>query len=254
MKFLTYNILNGGKAGIQLIKAVIAKENPDYVTISEANTFAKSKSKLLKEIASDLKYPYYEVALSGEYNYHVAVLSRLKFKKVLQIKPLMRAGIITIVDSPIGELSIISTHLTPYTEDLRLPEVDLIVKTQKPYQNKILMGDMNSLSRYDGYKEEMIKSFNEMQLKKFTTAGRLRFDAVGKLELNGYNDTALLFKKNKEYTVPTSLNEYQAHSNMRLDYIFVSKSLIENVKDYSVVKNNLTDKASDHYPVVVVLG
>src|SRR4030042_642302 len=122
----------------------------------------------------------------------------------------MRAGIMAIVDSSVGELSIISTHLTPYSEDLRLPEVDLLVKTQKPYTNKILLGDMNSLSKHDGYKEKMINSFNEMQMKKFTFTGHLRFDVVGKLELNGYHDTALLFKKNKEYTAPTSLNEYQA--------------------------------------------
>lgn len=60
-------------------------------------------------------------------------------------------------------------------------------------------------------------------------------------------------KKNKDYTASTSINEYSAHSNMRLDYIFLSKSLLNHLKDYSVIKNNITEKASDHYPIIIEL-
>jgi len=41
---------------------------------------------------------------------------------------------------------------------------------------------------------------------------------------------------------------------MRLDYIFVSESLVPCLQSYTVVKNELADKASDHYPVVVELN
>ena len=112
---------------------------------------------------------------------------------------------------------------------------------------------MNSLSKHSGHRDGMIKSFNGMQVKKFTTNGKLRFDAIDKIMAKGYYDSALLLKKNKVYTAPTSLNEYEAHSNMRLDYIFVSESLIKNVKSSEAVKNTLTEKASDHYPVIVKL-
>ena len=92
-----------------------------------------------------------------------------------------------------------------------------------------------------------------MQLKKFTTDGKLRFDAISKIISNGYVDCAVRLGKNKEYTAPTSINEYSAHSNMRLDYIFLSESLIRHLKGYKVIKSDLTEKASDHYPVVVEL-
>jgi len=49
------------------------------------------------------------------------------------------------------------------------------------------------------------------------------------------------------------VNRDPYHAELRLDYIFVSDSLRENVASYSVVKNALTDKASDHYPIVVSL-
>jgi len=92
-----------------------------------------------------------------------------------------------------------------------------------------------------------------MQLKKFTTDGKLRFDAISKILDQGYVDSAVLMGKNSEHTAPTAINEYAAHFNMRLDYIFISKALLFHLKGYSVIKNDLTNKASDHYPVIVTL-
>ena len=154
----------------------------------------------------------------------------------------------------IGKLSIGGLHLTPYTEDKRLPEIDLITKAQSKYKNKILMGDMNSLSETDNYSPNIIKGFNEMQLKKFTTRGVFRFDAMKRILASGYVDPAVIFLKNEIYTAPTSINEYGAHTNMRLDYILVSPSLVANISNYNVVRNNLTEAGSDHYPVTLEMN
>ena len=152
-----------------------------------------------------------------------------------------------------GELSVASFHLTPYSEDLRHPEIDLILDFQKQYLNKVLMGDMNSLSKNDGYNENIIDGFNDVQTKKFTRDGKLRFDVTDKILSTGYQDSAVLLAKNKDNTVPTPSNKDAAHAEMRLDYIFLSDSLSQHLTSYKVVKNELTDKASDHYPVVVTL-
>jgi exodeoxyribonuclease-3 len=253
MKLMTYNILNGGEAGIDLVIDVVKQHAPDYLTINEANTFTANGHAILKKIANEANFPYYELALSGEYDYHVAALSKYPFKKVQKLTPLMRACIIALVETELGDISIASLHLTPYTEDLRHPEIDLITNYQKQYKNTILMGDMNSLSKYDNYDENMIKNFNEMQLKKFTTDERLRLDAIEKILSVGYFDSAYELKKNEEYTAPTAINEYGAHSNMRLDYIFLSQSLLPHLKSYEVVKDEHTEKASDHYPVCIEL-
>jgi len=250
---MSYNILNGGEAGLDLVIDVVRSESPDYLTINEANTFADSNQKVLREFAERTGFKYYELALSGEYDYHVAALSKYPIHKVQKLQPLMRACIVGVVKTEVGEISIASLHLTPYTEDLRHPEIDLIVGYQSKFKNRVLMGDMNSLSPNDGYSPEMIKDFNEMQLKKFTTDGKLRFDAISKILSSGYIDCAVKLDKNRIHTAPTTVNEYSAHSNMRLDYIFVSESLVPSIQSYGVVKTNLTDKASDHYPVVVEL-
>jgi exodeoxyribonuclease III len=254
MKLMTYNILNGGEAGINLVIDIIKQEAPDFLSINEANTFASNKE-IIERISKETTLPYFHLALSGEHDYHVAVFSKYPFKKLEEIKPLMRAGILVVVDTEIGEICIVGTHLTPYTEDLRLPEIERIMDAQKQHQNRILMGDMNSLSKYDDYNPETINVFNDMQMKKFTTERKLRFDVIDKIRSAGYFDVGQEKGKNKVYTAPTaSINELEAHLNMRLDYIFVSESLLKQVISYDVVKNQLTDKASDHYPVIVTLN
>lgn len=250
---MSYNIFDGGEERLPLIINAIKKESPDYLTINEANTFAKDDNKILKEISQQIGLPYFDIALSGEYDYHVAIFSKFPIKKVHKLQPLMRACIVSLIETEFGELSIASLHLTPYSEDLRHPEIDKIIDFQKQYNNRILMGDMNSLSRHDDYNSGIVNEFNEQQLKKFTTDGKLRFDAIDKILSTEYYDTAQQLRKNKEFTVPTPANKDDAHSVMRLDYIFVSQSLLPRLESYTVVKNELTNKASDHYPITIGL-
>ena len=253
MRLITYNILDGAIRTLPEITKIVQNEKPDYLTLNEANTFANENSKILKQFARETGFPYFDIALSGEHNYHVAVFSKYPFKEIHKLQPLARACFIGLIDSPLGELSVASLHLTPASEDKRNPEIDLIVSFQNRYGSRILTGDMNSLSRYDEYDQGMIKDFNEVQIGKFTTEGKLRFDAIDKILSAGYFDAAVQLKKNKERTVPTPVNKDIAHAQMRLDYFFLSHSLLTHLEEYAVLKNDLTNKASDHYPILVEL-
>jgi len=249
MKLMTYNILNGGEGRLDLILRVIKTENPDFLVINEANRFDKEDK--LNKFSKEIGLPYFKLSLSGEFDYHTAVFSKSPFKEIKEIKPLRNAGIITVVETEFGEIAIAGVHLTPQTEDQRLLEVDLILEQQKQYQNKILIGDMNSLSAADNYNEEIIKRFNETQLDKFTTNGKFRFDVINKIISTGYSDTAIIFEKQQIPTVPTEIKADEAHlTNIRVDYIFISESLKNKLKNYSVIKNDITKKTSDHYPVI----
>ena len=246
---MTYNILNGGEGRLDLILRVIKTENPDFLVINEANRFDKEDK--LNKFSKEIGLPYFKLSLSGEFDYHTAVFSKSPFKEIKEIKPLRNAGIITVVETEFGEIAIAGVHLTPQTEDQRLLEVDLILEQQKQYQNKILIGDMNSLSAADNYNEEIIKRFNETQLDKFTTNGKFRFDVINKIISTGYSDTAIIFEKQQIPTVPTEIKADEAHlTNIRVDYIFISESLKNKLKNYSVIKNDITKKTSDHYPVI----
>lgn len=253
MKLMTYNVFNGGQDRLTIVIEAIQRESPDYLTINEANGFSDNNNKVLKEISKMIGLSYYDIALSGEYDYHVAIFSKYPFKSVRKPRPLMRACLVVEMVTELGEISIASFHLTPYAEDLRLPEIDLVLKSQSGVKKSILMGDMNSLFKADEYDLGIIKDFNDIQIKKFTTNRKLRFDVTDKILSAGYYDCALELKRNKDNTVPTILNEDSAHGHMRLDYIFISESLLPNLTNYGVIKNDLTNRASDHYPVLVEL-
>ena len=48
---MTYNILDGASETLSEIIEIVKKESPDYLTLNEANTFARDDSKILKEFA-----------------------------------------------------------------------------------------------------------------------------------------------------------------------------------------------------------
>lgn len=254
MKLMTYNILNGGEDRIELITRVILNEKPDFLVINEANGFNKNDNQKLNVFAEQIGLPHSNLSLSGEYEYHTAIFSKYPFTNIKQLKPMRNAGIMINIKTKFGDLSIAGIHLTPYTDDLRLKEIELIINQQKQYQNRILMGDLNSLSLSDNYNQKIIKGFNNYQLEKFTKDGKLCFDVIERIISHGYLDTANVFNEQKVNTVPTKINQDQAHSTgIRVDYIFISESLKDKVKNYSVIKNPLTEKASDHYPVIIEL-
>jgi exodeoxyribonuclease III len=253
MKLMAYNIFNGAVNKLPQIIEIVNAESPDYLTLNEANTFANNGNEILKRFAQATNFSYFDLDLSGKRDYHVAIFSKYPLKTVQKLQPLDRACLVAVIDTEFGKLSIASLHLTPFTEDLRHDEINLVVDLQKQYPNKILLGDMNSLSRIDNYDENMIKEFNGIQLKKFTKEGNMRYDAIDKILSTGYYDVAVEVNKNEKYTVPTKSNLDAAHSQLRLDYIFVSKPLLDHLSFYDVIKNDLTDGASDHYPIVAEL-
>jgi exodeoxyribonuclease III len=254
MKLMTYNLLNGAIDQFDEVIKVINDIQPDFLTLNEANGFDKNNNQRLKEFAVRTKLLQCHLAICGDGDsYHVAVFSKTPFVSLKEINPMARAGILVIINSPIGEIAIVGTHLTPYTEDLRIKEANRIITALSTFKKAIIMGDLNSLSQEDGYKPSIINAFNDMQKKKFTKAGKLRFDVIRTFNKAGFADTARMLGKEKDITAPTLLNEFSAHLNMRLDYVLVSDAIKSNVQQYEVIKNDRTEKASDHYPVIIDL-
>jgi len=54
--------------------------------------------------------------------------------------------------------------------------------------------------------------------------------------------------------VPTPANKDAAHAaELRLDYAFTTPKLARLVTSYQVLKDESTDRASDHYPICIAL-
>ena len=250
---MTYNIFEGAKETLPHIIEMINAEQPDYLALNEANTFSQDGNKVLRTFADATQMPFYDISLSGKEDYHVAILSRYPLKNVQRLESFQRACIAAEISTDMGLISVASLHLSPYAEDIRVAEIERVAAFQKPYSNKVLMGDFNALSAQDEYGEDLIASFNHKQAKKFTQNGRFHFEAIGRVLESGYIDVGKQKGKEAESTVPTPANRDETHASLRLDYIFISQALVPHLRSYEVVKNEKTDLASVHYPVVAIL-
>lgn len=249
---LSYNILEGGADRFEEIVAVIKAVKPDILCLQEVNGWEQDDWHTLKLFAFKTGFKTYELGQAKNSDYHVATFSKLPILFHQTFIGIQNASLHMVVDTSVGELSICNAHLSPYEEHYRVEEVEKILKSQLKYKHSMIVGDLNSLSFHDGYKNDLASSFNMTQLKKFTKGGRLTFDTVVKIEGQQYKDVAVLKKLNTTPTVPTISSQDLAHSTpLRLDYAFVSQALSTRIYSYEVLKNKQTDIASDHYPLIV---
>lgn len=64
-----------------------------------------------------------------------------------------------------------------------------------------------------------------------------------------------LFHTRFQYSYPTKVYDPQPISErIRIDYMMVSKALKRQCKDVEIIKDNITDTLSDHYPLRAVFA
>jgi len=248
MKIMSFNILEGGideqGSRIEYIREVIKVVSPDFLALQEANRFDEDNNKLLKEISQDIGLPHYalspgSVQKSGK-QYHVVSLSRYPLKNIHMFsgQPFLNGALLTLVDSPLGELAICNLHLDTYSEDRRLKELDIILKHVSKHTNQILLGDFNSISSDDNYNLETLEV-------------EARFDVIDILKRN-YVDIAFYLELDDRTTSFASLNTNPDFTKpIRIDYIFVTPSLAAYITDAAVIKTSTSERVSDHYPLAV---
>lgn len=252
---MTYNIYNGAETTIDDVIAVINEAKPDILTLNEANGFENDTRKRLAYVAEQTAMPYTHLALCGDGSwYHTALLSRYPILDATLLYPCNRSLLVSRVQINNHILSIGSLHLSPRCEADRLQEVHrLINHIGENSTHTVVMGDCNSLSFYDTYPPDMVDSFDANLTRKFTRDGTIVHDVTRFMAQAGLVDTAAALQQHATPTAPTPLPPHPDHPTSRLDYIFASKDLQPALTSYNVVKTPLSDRASDHYPVVVEL-
>lgn len=250
MKFMTFNIREGGEdengSRIEFIAKVIREASPDFVALQEADGFEGYGDRRLREISERLELPY--CALSpgtpreSDTQCHVASLSRYPLKKTFKFPDCAISGgaLLTVVDSPTGELAVCNFQLDAYEEDVRLREIEAILEIMSPHERQILLADVNSISRVDNYDEE------NLQVEP-------RFDVMAQLSCV-YVDVAVRVGLVDRSTHPTPINTHPKFTRpIRIDYALVSRSLADYVAGAAVIKTPASEEASDHYPFVFTL-
>lgn len=261
---MTYNILEGGNdERLPMIYDIVRAENPDFLGIQEAEHFDDENIKAMVRLSRDNDLEYYALApgtpsKTKKKKLHVASFSKTPFENPQNESPIKpykgfaNAGLETVVKTDLGLISIANIHLSPWSEEDRIRELQQVMHSQRDYENRIILGDLNSLSPYDNYDKDTVAKMNDKQRAKFTRDESLVFDVIKFAESQGYIDSRT-YTSEPLWTVPTKLGEDEAHIKIhkKLDYILVAGPLAERITDVRVVKNDATDVASDHYPLVV---
>jgi endonuclease/exonuclease/phosphatase family metal-dependent hydrolase len=272
IKLMQYNIRTGFRNTekpydfegnrMELVKEVVKKEKPDILVLNEAYFESKNRSGILMDYQKIFNFPFYA---HGNYKYGFspfwgnAILSKYPIIEIenknkgfigkLSVKIKIKNSLVNLDAthiSPIGSRK--DGCLSSKGQEIGVKQV---LKDKK--KNYILAGDFNSLSPLDEYNEnEMIESWSKIvkdsrkQIKEM-----LKRDAIKYVLSTGLVDSYKLKNKKFDFTIPTDFLSKDKSTGIRIDYLFCSLDL--RIIESGIIKNKLTEQASDHYPTYIVL-
>src|SRR5690606_34612435 len=85
---------------------------------------------------------------------------------------------------------------------------------------------------------------------KILKDGKIEYSTIQNILDYGFFDSWRMFSSKYEKSAPTKLRSHNNYT--RIDYIFISHSLSNDYEKAYMVKDNVTDYLSDHYPCVFV--
>ncbi len=234
LSFMTYNVhscIGMDKAlDPNRIAEVIRRSGADIIGLQEVeNNFGKRSNyaNQPKILAAKLgMHVVYGPAMKGE-KFGNALLSKYpiiqsKNHKLFNMDNLeQRACIEAKIQTPSGIFKVFVTHIDHSNDDIMIGQIKDISRITDSNEKMVLLGDFNEQA--PPYKKASL-------LNPLISKYGYVFDIVGMKETS----TVI------------------AH-NRRFDHIFVSNDIKQNVKSCTVLKNELTNVASDHFPVMTVL-
>ena len=261
LKLMQYNILGGFHTGEEpyiyqperqkLALEVIKAEDPDVLTICEARFAHPNKFKILQDYKKIFGYPYSYVASYKERS-GMGIFSKFPFEVedyARGLTPLLRARF--KIKGKDFMLDLFHPHPTLKEEEVEKFLKHILVGIDKcPY---ILMGDLNSISPDDKYDPKtMLKGFSKFEEDpKRIVDEFLKKKVIRQLLDKNLRDTFNVVGRPWHCTIPTDMLSVNKDSGTRIDYIFCSEEF--KIKDAEIIVNELTNKASDHYPISAVL-
>lgn len=265
LKIISYNAYCGMKLDETETKEKFiqwAKEqDADIIAWQEMNLFTREK---LEKFAAEYGHKY-AVLLKESPNddafFPVAITSKYPIVNVNKVVDNLWHGALY---ADIGKYHFVITHMNPFWTAKRIDEINLIIDSikysQDPKGNWIIAGDLNSFSPADkkAYDQSnLLNDIKEKQKKRPILENlvddQLSYTVQQNLLDAGFIDALKI--KNKEFisTAPTKVFYDQSSTPLRYDYIYVSPPLKNKVIDVKVLKDDFTDKYSDHYPVQMII-
>lgn len=265
LKIISYNVYNGMKLdeseGKQKYIDWAKAQDADIIAWQEMNFFTREK---LEKFAASYGHNYAVLLKESPDDpafFPVAITSKYPIVNVNKVVDNLWHGALF---ADVGNYHFVITHMNPFWTAKRIDEINLIIDSIKysrdPNGKWIIAGDLNSFSpadKPDYDKSTLLEDIKEKQKKRpildNLVNGQLSYTVQQNLLDAGYIDALKI--KHKEFisTAPTKVFYDQASVPLRYDYIYVSPPLKDNVIDVKVLKDDFTDKYSDHYPVQMII-
>jgi endonuclease/exonuclease/phosphatase family metal-dependent hydrolase len=244
---MTYNIKDGARPHrLGAVLDVINAHRPDVLALQELRGFGRAALDRLATATGMAAYLAWSWA--GQ---PVAVLVREgRVEAARRVRgPFYHAAAEVTVATDRGPLTIIGTHLYPYSARLRLAEARALARRVDPDRLLLLMGDLNTLDPWTDHTERM-RGLPARYRARHLWRGAVDSRAVATLAVAGLVD---LFRPGgPAHSVPTQLGGTE-FASARLDYLLATEPLATLTRSCRIVTDGLAETASDHYPVLAEL-
>ncbi|MEU4557117.1 endonuclease/exonuclease/phosphatase family protein [Actinoplanes sp. NPDC023936] len=252
LRFLTWNIRTGGGDRLPAIIEVVKAERPDILAVQELRDFDGYGGQRLAAFADATGMtPHLSRSAFGQ---PVAVLVRppLRITRRSSVRwRLHHAAAAVTVPTGAGPLTVVSTHLNPFSPYRRMREARWLAARHASRAGLVLIaGDLNGLAPGEDHAAALAELRPRYRPRHVSpSSGAADTRAVSAFLEAGFADLG----RDAGATVPTAGLGGREFGPMRLDYLLASPPLAARAGDPHVIRGDVTDHASDHYPVRVDL-
>ena len=265
VRVMTWNIKTGGidKGGpdrggadrLDAIAAVVTRQSPDVLALQELRDFDRDGRRRLWRLADAVGMtPYLSPSGFGQ---PVGVLVRPpgEILRGTAVRwRLHHAAATVVVPTGRGTLTVVSTHLNPFSPYRRMREARwLAARYASTDAMVVLAGDLNALDPWTGHTERLNRLPGPYRRRHLRPDGSADTRAVAAVDAAGFADLWRVAGTGDGLTAPTTSGGGREFSGMRLDYLLGTAPVAAVTRDCRVVRGDESEYASDHYPVVADL-
>lgn len=257
---LTYNTLFGGHDGSDDRRAqaqigLINELKPDIFLMQEAKGFDTSGGTLLYALEARIDMRGF-LAVAPRTGQNIAIFIREPLRPVsfeadsAHFHHALATLRVALPDSD-QQITFISAHLCPNGPEVRRREAAYLAVQAAPDRLTLLTGDFNSASPHDPEPEGFDALAAHHRARYLADDLRTAdLSVLAHLEAAGWVDVGHALGGSSVPTVPTAGFTGTEFATMRCDYLLASQALAAHAQSYQVIRNEASDIASDHYPVL----
>lgn len=254
VRVMTWNIKTGGGDRLTDIITVIARERPDILMLQELRGFERRGGRRMRDVAEAVGMtPHLARSITGQ---PVAVLVRppLRLERPASVTwRLHHAAASAVVPTPAGPLTVVSTHLNPFSPAKRYREAVWLAARRPARGLALIAGDLNGLDPDTDHTATLAAQPSMFRRRHTDGDGVVDTRGLAAFAAAGYVDLWAKVGTGTPLTVPTTRGGGREFSRMRLDYVLGSPAVAERARTSWVVRGDETEFASDHYPLRVDL-